>query len=118
MSTATSDTQRRTQSESRTETRRPWLWNVVLLHDDEHTYDYVINLAQEVFNHTIEDAFLIARTVDTEGRAILTTTHREHAELKREQAIAFGRDLLLSASTGPMRIVLEPAGDAEDEPAE
>jgi ATP-dependent Clp protease adaptor protein ClpS len=118
MSTATPDTQRRTQTQAKTEPRQPWLWNVVLLDDDEHTYDYVINLAQELFNRTIEEAFLIARTVDTDGRAILTTTHREHAELKREQAIAFGRDLLLAKSSGPMRVVLEPACDAEDDSSE
>jgi len=109
----------RPRAATRTETRtqQPWLWNVVLLDDDEHTYDYVMTLAQELFGRTLESAYLIARTVDTEGRAILTTTHRELAELKRDQAIAFGRDVLLASSTGPMRVILEPAetGDEDDQ---
>jgi ATP-dependent Clp protease adaptor protein ClpS len=106
----------RTATHTQTQTRQPWLWNVVLLDDDEHTYDYVITLAQELFGRTLEEAYVIARTVDTEGRAILTTTHRELAELKREQAIAFGRDVLLASSTGPMRVVIEPAETDADGP--
>ncbi len=96
-------------------TEQPWLWNVVLLDDDEHSYEYVITLAQELFAHPLERAFQIAQTVDSEGRAVLKTTHRELAELKREQVIGFGRDLLVSSSTGPMRVVLEPAEcDSDD----
>lgn len=99
-------------------TQQPWLWNVVLLDDDEHSYEYVIMLAQELFSHPLERAYQIAKTVDSDGRAVLKTTHRELAELKREQVIAFGRDLLVASSTGPMRVVLEPAecdSDADDE---
>ena len=90
-------------------TELSWLWHVVLVDDDEHTYEYVMTLAQELFGHTFEGAFEIAKTVDTQGRAVLKTTHRELAELKREQAIGFGRDLMVAGSTGPMRVVLEPA---------
>ena len=96
-------------------TKQPWLWNVVLLDDDEHSYEYVIMIAQELFAHPLERAYQIAKAVDTEGRAVLKTTHRELAELKREQVIGFGRDLLVSSSTGPMRVVLEPAECESDE---
>jgi len=95
-------------------TKQPWLWNVVLLDDDEHSYEYVITLAQELFAHPLERAYQIAKTVDADGRAVLKTTHRELAELKREQVIGFGRDLLISSSTGPMRVVLEPAEHEAD----
>jgi len=98
-------------------TQQPWLWNVILLDDDEHSYEYVIMIAQELFSHTLERAYQIAKTVDSEGRAVLKTTHRELAELKREQVIAFGRDLLVSSSTGPMRVVLEPAECEADDDA-
>jgi ATP-dependent Clp protease adaptor protein ClpS len=93
----------------KTEPAKPWLWHVVLLDDQEHTYQYVVRLAQEVFGHNEDQAWVIARTVDTEKRAILMTTHRELAELKREQVLAFGRDPLMTASKGPMGVVLEPA---------
>jgi len=87
---------------------KPWHWNVVLLDDDDHSYDYVVRMLQELFGRSREDAYLVAETVDTQGRAILMTTHREHAELKREQIIAFGRDPLMQTSKGPMSAVLEP----------
>ena len=27
-------------------------WNVVLLNDEEHTFDYVIRMMRELFNHS------------------------------------------------------------------
>jgi len=107
----------RTETRPETRSKQPWLWNVVLLDDDEHTYDYVIMLAQELFGYPIERAFRIAQKVDADGRAVLVTTHRELAELKREQVVSFGRDLLLASSTGPMGVVLEPAEQEADDEA-
>ena len=88
---------------------KPWRWHVVLLDDDSHTYDYVVRMLQELFGKNREVAYNIAVRVDKDGRAILMTTHREHAELKREQVNAFGRDPLMATSRGPMSAVLEPA---------
>jgi ATP-dependent Clp protease adaptor protein ClpS len=39
----------------------------------------------ELFAHEKEQAFLMAREVDTTGRVIVLTTTKEHAELKRDQ---------------------------------
>ena len=96
-------------AQERAETNRPWLWNVVLLDDDDHSYDYVINLSRKLFVHPVERAFQIAQTVDAQGRVVLLTTHKEHAELKRDQVHAFGRDRLISACQGAMTAILEPA---------
>lgn len=109
----------RTQTDARAEekTQQPWLWNVVLLDDDQHTYEYVIAMMQVVFGYTLEKGFKIAQTVDADGRAICCTTHKELAELKRELLIGFGADPLMKTSTGPMKVVLEPAecgGDDDD----
>jgi len=89
--------------------RKPWLWHVVLLDDQEHSYDYVIRMVQELFGTSAARASQIAATVDEHGRAIVMTTHQELAELKREQILAYGRDPQLSASTGSMQAVIEPA---------
>lgn len=91
------------------ETRQPWLWNVVLLDSDEHTYDYVIRMLQQLFALDAEKAFLIADRVNNDGRAVCITTHKEHAELKRDQILAFGRDPMLAASKGSMFAIIEPA---------
>ena len=93
------------------------MWHVVILDDDEHTYDYVIDLLVNVFGHTIEKAFSIAEAIDFEGRGICATLHLELAELKKEQVTGFGADPRLDESAGPMFAVLEPAeseGDDED----
>lgn len=94
---------------SKPDVRPPRAWNVVLLDDDDHTYEYVMDLAQRYFGASLQRAYEIAKTVDTEGRAILTTTHRELAELKQEQVHSFGADIRLERSAGPMTAVLEPA---------
>lgn len=114
MATAT-ETQSQTKSE--TKPKQPWLWNVVLLNDDDHTYEYVIRMMQTLFAHPLEKAYGIAITVDTHDRAICLTTHKEHAELKRDQILAFGRDPLMTSSKGSMSAIIEPAefdGDGDD----
>lgn len=110
-----------TQTQTKTdpkegETGQPHWWNVVLLDDDEHTYDYVIRMMQELFGHSVEKAFQIAKTVDKEGRAICLTTHKEHAELKRDQILAYGRDPHEPACKGSMTAIIEPAlGGGDDD---
>lgn len=84
-------------------------YNVVLLDDQDHSYDYVVRMMMELFAHPQEKAFGIAKKVDEEGRAVCLTTHKEHAELKRDQILAFGKDPLISACKGSMGAVIEPA---------
>jgi ATP-dependent Clp protease adaptor protein ClpS len=84
-------------------------FNVVLLDDDHHTYEYVIELAMKLFAHPRERAYDIAKMVDTQKRAVLVTTHKEHAELKREQVHGYGRDFRMQSSVGSMSCIIEPA---------
>lgn len=84
-------------------------WNVVLVDDDDHSYDYVIRMVQELFGHSSEQAYEIARTVDTQGRAVLCTTHKERAEFKRDQVTAYGKDALIASCAGSMSAIVEPA---------
>ncbi|MGD1916602.1 MAG: ATP-dependent Clp protease adaptor ClpS [Phycisphaerales bacterium] len=84
-------------------------WNVVLLDDQDHTYDYVIGMLGSIFGYPSERGFKLARTVDTEGRAIVATVHRELGELRVAQVRGFGADPMLASSRGPMRALLEPA---------
>ena len=43
-------------------------YNVVLLDDDDHTYEYVIRMLGSLFGHPPEKAYLMAKEVDTSGR--------------------------------------------------
>lgn len=95
---------------------QPWLWNVVLLDDQDHTYDYVIRMMQDLFGHSKDKAHQIAQMVDKQGRAVCATTHKEHAELKREQVHAFGRDPHIPDCKGAMSAIIEPAEGDDDKP--
>jgi ATP-dependent Clp protease adaptor protein ClpS len=91
-------------------------FNVILLDDDEHTYEYVIDMLVRTFGVSIERAFQLAKTVDAEGRVIVMTTHKELAELKRDQIHSFGRDFRIMSCKGSMSATIEPAiGGGEDD---
>ncbi len=83
-------------------------YNVLLWDDDDHSYNYVMEMMQILFGHTLERSFEIASRVDAEGVAVCLTTTMEHAELKREQVHAFGKDQLIAACAGAMSSTIEP----------
>jgi ATP-dependent Clp protease adaptor protein ClpS len=98
-----------TDTESRTERRYQPPYHVILLNDDDHSYEYVIVMLKDLFGHPIEKGFQLAKKVDTEGRVIVLTTTLEHAELKRDQIHAYGPDPTIERCQGSMSAVLEPA---------
>jgi ATP-dependent Clp protease adaptor protein ClpS len=107
------------RSDTKPDVKQPHLWNVVLLDDAEHSYEYVIELAIKLFRHPPQKAMQIAKTVDTQGRAVLLTVHRELAELKQEQVHAFGPDRLIATCAGSMSAIIEPAyADENDDAAD
>ena len=89
--------------------RRAPLYNVVLLDDDDHTYEYVIEMLMKLFTHTREAAFKLACEVDDTGRVIVDTTTLERAELKRDQIHAYGADWRIDRCRGSMSAIIEPA---------
>jgi ATP-dependent Clp protease adaptor protein ClpS len=91
------------------ETRHLPPYNVVILNDEEHTFPYVIELLTKLFRHSLPKAEELTWRIHTAGRAIVYTTHKELAELKRDQVIAFGADPRLKTSKGPLRCYVEPA---------
>jgi ATP-dependent Clp protease adaptor protein ClpS len=84
-------------------------FNVVLLDDDDHTVDYVVEMLRRLFGYPEEQGGGMVKTLDSAGRVVVYTTHKELAELKREQIIGYGADWRLQRSKGPMRAVVEPA---------
>ncbi|HZW09200.1 MAG TPA: ATP-dependent Clp protease adaptor ClpS [Phycisphaerales bacterium] len=105
----------RPDTKDKPKTDQPRQWNVVLLDDNDHSYEYVMAMVQTLFAHPLEKAFQIAKSVDTQGRAICLTTHKEHAELKRDQILAFGKDKLIASCKGSMSAIIEPADFGDDE---
>lgn len=84
------------------------LYNVVLLDDDDHTYDYVIEMLQKLFIFTLEQAYRHAEEVDRCGRTVLITCELPEAEFARDQIHAYGPDWRLPRSKGSMSAVVEP----------
>lgn len=84
-------------------------YHVVLLNDDDHTYEYVIEMLQKLFGHPPWKGFQLAKEVDSTGRVIVDTTSKERAELKRDQIHAFGADPRLPRCKGSMSATIEPA---------
>jgi ATP-dependent Clp protease adaptor protein ClpS len=93
-------------------TRRQPPYNVILHDDDDHTYEYVITMLQELFGYPREKGYQMAREVDTTGRVVVLTTTKEHAELKQDQIHAYGPDPFSSRECkGSMTATIEPALD-------
>ena len=84
-------------------------YHVILLDDDDHTYEYVIGMLGKLFGFVTEEAFQLACQVDHRGRVILDTTTLERAELKRDQIHAFGRDWRIPRCQGSMSAMIEAA---------
>jgi ATP-dependent Clp protease adaptor protein ClpS len=103
------DTVEKTKEKRQEKTKRQPPYNVVLLNDDDHSYEYVIVMLQQLFGHPPEKGYQMAKEVDTTGRVIVLTTTMEHAELKRDQIHAFGPDPLITRCQGSMSAVIEPA---------
>ena len=85
------------------------LYHVVLLDDNDHTYDYVIEMLQKIFIFTVDQAYRHAEEVDRSGRTVLITCELREAEFARDQIHAFGPDWRLPRSQGSMSAVIEPA---------
>ncbi len=98
---------RPTVDQDRQRKRQP-RYHVVLWDDDDHSYGYVVLMMRQLFAHSYEKGFEIAKVVDASGRAICLTTTKEHAELKRDQIHAFGKDLLIDRCSGSMSASIEP----------
>lgn len=62
------------------------LFRVVLLDDNDHTYDYVIEMLQKIFVFTLDQAYRHAEEVDRCGRTVLITCHRRAIHNRRLSA--------------------------------
>ena len=101
----------KSRTKAKHSTREVPRYHVVLLDDDDHSYEYVIIMLRSLFGHSVDAAFAMACEVDHSGRVIVATTSKERAEFKRDQIQAFGADPLIARSAGAMSATIEPADD-------
>src|SRR5437016_2168379 len=99
----------REQTQEQQKTKRQPPYNVILFNDDDHSFEYVIAMLQQLFGYPPEKGFQMAFTVHTQGRVVVATTSKERAELKRDQIHAFGPDKDIPRCKGSMSASIEPA---------
>jgi len=85
------------------------LYHVIILNDDEHTFDYVIEMLQAVFGLSFPAALSHTIEADSTGSSIVHTCGLEEAELKRDQVHAYGPDWRMPNSRGSVAALVEPA---------
>ncbi|MGA8171591.1 MAG: ATP-dependent Clp protease adapter ClpS [Methylocystis sp.] len=76
---------------TRTETRRPHMYRVLLLNDDYTTQEFVIVVLRKYFNKSVEDATRIMLHVHNHGVGECGIYTYEVAETKVTQVMDFAR---------------------------
>jgi ATP-dependent Clp protease adaptor protein ClpS len=84
-------------------------YHILLLDDNDHTHEYVIEMLKSLFGYPPEQGFKIAEEVNNNRKAVVFTTHRELAELKRDQIHSFGTDVRVPSCCGSMSAMIVPA---------
>lgn len=85
------------------------LFHVILLNDEDHTYDYVIEMLMEIFGMDESKAYEHTVEVDMKGHSRVATLPKKQAEEKRDAVHAYGADPRLPRSMGAMAALIEPA---------
>jgi ATP-dependent Clp protease adaptor protein ClpS len=92
-----------------THTKRQPPYAVVVLDDDLHTFDYVIEALSKVFGYTPAKGKQLATEIHERGRAVVWSGTLELAELKRDQIRGFGPDHFgQKPVTFPLGVYVEP----------
>jgi ATP-dependent Clp protease adaptor protein ClpS len=96
-------------TEVSSETLRQPLYHVIILNDDDHSYEYVVEMLQSAVG--LSHAQALARTVeaDTTGSSIVSTCPLEDAETKRDRIHGYGPDPRMPQSRGSVAALIEPA---------
>jgi ATP-dependent Clp protease adaptor protein ClpS len=85
-------------------------YHVVIWNDNEHTFDYVIEMLVKICKHSFAKAYDVTWQIDHLGKGIACTCHRELAELKRDQITHYGGDSYLGdGKPTSMRATIEAA---------
>jgi len=98
-----------TDTENTTKDELSKLYHVIILNDDEHTFEYVIEMLQAIFKMAYAQALSHTVEADSTGSSIVMTTNLEEAESKRDQIHAYGPDWRMPNSRGSVVALVEPA---------
>jgi ATP-dependent Clp protease adaptor protein ClpS len=94
-----------------TSTEKERLYHVIILNDEEHTIDYVVEMLQAVTKMSASAALACTLEADSSGSCIVYTSGLEEAENKRDLIHAYGPDWRMPNSRGPVSALVEPAAE-------
>ena|SRR5438477_9263427 len=98
-----------TKNEQKSRDSLEKLYHVIILNDDEHTFDYVIEMLQAVCGLPFPAALAHTMEADSTGSSIVHTCGLEEAERKRDQVHAYGPDWRMPNSRGSVAALVEAA---------
>lgn len=102
-------TKTRPKKDSKKKPKRQPPYAVIVHNDEDHTWQYVIEVLQRVCGYAEEKAYLLTSQVHFEGKAVVWTGPKEVAELKRDQIRGFGPDFYASKTVKyPLGVTIEP----------
>lgn len=90
------------------ETASAEMYQIVLLDDDDHTADYVVEMMANLFQIDRERAVHIVLEVDGTGRSTVKICTLHEALEGRDAILAYGPDPRLAHSFSSMRARVEP----------
>jgi ATP-dependent Clp protease adaptor protein ClpS len=82
-------------------------FDLVLLNDDTHSFEYVIAVLRRGFGLSYSQALALARDIDAGERGVVFTGTRCEVERMREWVLARGPDPAVPTSTGPLQVLVE-----------
>jgi ATP-dependent Clp protease adaptor protein ClpS len=97
------------KAQEQSTTRRVPPYNVILLNDDHHTMDFVIEVLGKALGYSAERSYQMMLQAHTQGRTVVWTGPKEVAELKCEQIRTFHQKLDNGRDLGPLGCEVEPA---------
>lgn len=81
---------------------------VVVLNDDEHSFEYVVDTFLKVFKYPVEKCAKLALKIHENGRWVVWSGSKEVAELKAEQIKSAGPDMWAAKKvTWPLGVLVE-----------
>lgn len=84
-------------------------YHLILLDDNDHTADYVVEMLGDLLGFSIEKAIEHTIEVDTRGHTRLATLPLAKAESKRDAIHGYGPAWRLPRCSGAMAALIEPA---------
>lgn len=84
-------------------------YHLILMDDNDHTYQYVIEMLAGIFGYGKEKALAIAAMVDTQGEAVVETAAHDRVTQHQRRIHGFGPDHRIEQCQGSMSAVVEEA---------